>query len=136
MKRMLVTGFAQLVLLSALLFVAPGTAEAGSGGGCLGAHQPVDPCISQNGNWIYADFYVNFTPPDVARCRGILQIIKDGRIVASQDYNLTSAGRYGPITSNRYSIPPSSGVAFARVHVYTCNGTFHYRIDSPKLYYP
>lgn len=130
MKRVLISIMAPLLLLAAVLTAAPG-ANAESGGGCHGSSYPVDPCISWTGSFLVADFYVNPPAPDWSRCRGVLQIVRNGTIVRSQDFDLTRTGRYGPI-----SIASSSGWAEARVHVYYCDGRYHYRPTSPRLYYP
>ncbi|GII79486.1 hypothetical protein Sru01_44680 [Sphaerisporangium rufum] len=108
-------------------------ANAASGGGCYD-HPNTDPCISLSGNFLYADFYQN-KRPDASMSTAVLAIIKNGLTATSQSYDLTRTGRYGPISNNIATLPPSNGSAYARVRVYTNTGALHYEVRSPTQYW-
>ncbi|MEO3811877.1 hypothetical protein ABGB17_23010 [Sphaerisporangium sp. B11E5] len=114
-----------------LLGVAAGPVHATSvlNGGCTD-HPNTEPCISKSGNFIYADFY-QIKTPDASMRTAILKIIKNGREVGRASYTLTRTGRYGPISNNVATLPPTNGSAYSRVEVYTSTGSLHYAVNSP-----
>jgi hypothetical protein len=128
-QRLAGLGIVILAMLGVLAVGAPARAD----GGCANTGA-IGSCISRSGNWIYSDFYMN-RPPDSSMCYAYLGIEKDGRIVYEKLYTLTRTGRYGPISHNVATLPPSHGRARTRVQVFTCRWVHHFTAYSPYVSY-
>ncbi|MGA5299451.1 hypothetical protein ACPCHT_05950 [Nucisporomicrobium flavum] len=121
------------VAASALVVAQPAMA---SGGGCTGAY-PISACISQHGNELWADFYLN-AEPDFTRVTAELWIDTEPLPDSyHQIFNLTyKGGPYGKVTRYIATLPPKAGNAVARVQVRTHDGTAHGLFQSPRIYWP
>ncbi|MGN9789098.1 hypothetical protein ACTMTF_47440 [Nonomuraea sp. ZG12] len=123
--RSLIIAFLVIIGMSGVI-----ASPAYANGGCTD-HPNTEPCISKSGNWLYADFY-QIKTPDASMYTYNLTIIKNGSAVTSTGWQrLNRTGRFGPISNNVATLPPTRGSAYARVQVRTSSGVLHYSVNSP-----
>jgi hypothetical protein len=136
-RRGLLALAAAAIAITAALVVAP-PAQAQRGGGCT-PHFAVTSCIPYHAvgsGELRPDFYLN-VPPDSSRCWGRMEIVTTNiGTTWSPYYRLNRTGRFGPLTVPVGTLPPSSGSAINRVHIYTCSWVAHGIYTSPRIYYP
>jgi hypothetical protein len=124
--RKLFRVFAPLAILLTTVVVleSPAMASCNNSG-------PTSTCVSKNGNFALADWYMNVPPDYSSRCTAKLQLYVNGILQEQRSYTIDHQGVYTPnLSHNIATLPQSWKTIWSRLTVYTCWGQVHQAYDS------